>query len=97
MDRRQAAKILERELEKFRVENFPSLRKLIKEPLHYTLTEKAITYQIEIQSFWDKEEGGALRVMGSIDDGGFWSGFFPVSRDFLISHDGFSESENPYA
>ena len=32
------------------------------------------TYQVEVQLFWDDQPNGELRVMGSIDDGG-WRAF----------------------
>lgn len=42
------------------------------------------TYQIEIQAFWDGREKDNIRVMGSIDDGG-WRAFCPLSEDFIKS------------
>jgi hypothetical protein len=44
-------------------------------------------YQIEVQFFWDSERGGPVRVVGSIDDGG-WRAFFPLGEDFLATADG---------
>jgi hypothetical protein len=39
---------------------------------------------VEIQTFWDSQPGGNVRVMGSIDDGG-WRAFLPLSRSFIKS------------
>ena len=40
------------------------------------------TYQLELQFFWDNQPGGNVRVMGSIDDGG-WRAVVPLSRSFI--------------
>lgn len=40
-------------------------------------------YQFEIQVFWDDKPGGNVRVMGSIDDGG-WRAFVPLCEDFIM-------------
>ena len=41
-------------------------------------------YQIEIQCFWDDYAGGDIRVLGSIDAGG-WRAFLPLTKDVLVS------------
>ena len=41
-------------------------------------------YQIEIPVFWDAREGGAVRLLGSIDDGG-WRAFAPFTEDRLVN------------
>jgi len=46
-------------------------------------------YQVEIEAFWDGSPGGSVRVLFSIDDGG-WSAFSPVCDSFLIVADGTS-------
>jgi hypothetical protein len=51
-------------------------------------------YQIEIEVFWDNQRGGNVRVMGSIDDGG-WRAFMPLTRDFIKAPDGSFVSESP--
>ena len=43
-----------------------------------------VTYQIEIEAFWDSEPGGDIRVLGSIDDGG-WRAFAPLCDDFILT------------
>jgi hypothetical protein len=45
------------------------------------------TYQIEVEAFWDDEEGGNLRVCVAID-GGEVSAYRPISSDFIIAPDG---------
>ncbi len=44
-------------------------------------------YQIEVEVFWDGQQGGDIRVLGSIDDGG-WSAFRPLCEDFIIAPSG---------
>ena len=46
-----------------------------------------VEYQIEVDILWDDEPGRALRVAGSIDDGG-WRAFSPLCDDFLLEPDG---------
>lgn len=33
--------------------------------------------------FWDHREGGAIRVLGTVDDGG-WRAFRPLTEDFIV-------------
>jgi hypothetical protein len=42
-------------------------------------------YQIEYEAVWDKEPGGDLRVIASIDDSGFLSVLLPVTSGFLVT------------
>jgi hypothetical protein len=44
-------------------------------------------YQVETLVAWDGEEGGDIRVMVSIDDGGS-SAYRPMTDDFIIAPDG---------
>jgi hypothetical protein len=46
-------------------------------------------YQVEVQGFWDdpRLKGGNLRVMVSIDDGG-WRAFVPMTESFIVAPDG---------
>jgi hypothetical protein len=80
MDKNEAIQILERELAIFRAKPYVDLVGRIPErTLEY---ERSATtgakYQVEIQFFWDNQPGGNVRVMGSIDDGG-WRAFLPLS------------------
>ena len=49
--------------------------------------ESGTTYQGEIQVFWDDKPDGAIRVMGSINDGG-WRAFVPLTDAFILAPDG---------
>ncbi|HEX2451826.1 MAG TPA: hypothetical protein VHJ69_11815 [Gemmatimonadales bacterium] len=44
-------------------------------------------YQIEIEGEWDDQPGGAVRVVGCIDDGSFRD-FLPISAEFIVAPDG---------
>ncbi|MGH7630763.1 MAG: hypothetical protein ACREOF_15530 [Gemmatimonadales bacterium] len=44
-------------------------------------------YQIEIEAEWDDQPGGAIRVVGAIDDGSFRD-FLPISAEFIVAPDG---------
>jgi hypothetical protein len=55
-----------------------------------------MTYSLEIQFFWDAKPDGAVRVIGSIDDGG-WRAFRPLSDDFIRAPDGTFAGDNPVA
>jgi hypothetical protein len=56
----------------------------------HTRTERGTdgrTYQIEIEAEWDDQPGGAVRVVGAIDDGSFRN-FLPLSAEFIVAPDG---------
>jgi hypothetical protein len=44
-------------------------------------------YQIEIEAEWDDQPGGAVRVVGAIDDGSFRD-YLPLSAEFIVAPDG---------
>jgi hypothetical protein len=65
-----------------------------------------VTYQVQLQAFWDTGSPGPIRVMGCIDDGG-WRAFAPLCGDFFVEDPGASQfsvrvrngllSSHPYA
>lgn len=46
-----------------------------------------VEYQIEVQFKWDGKQGGDVRVMAGIDDGGYWA-FLPLCDGFIVTPDG---------
>lgn len=44
-------------------------------------------YQVDVQVVWDGEAHGNIRVIGSIDDGG-WRAVVPLTDAFLLAPDG---------
>jgi hypothetical protein len=52
------------------------------------VAESGVEYQVEVQGLWDSpRRPGNLRVMISIDDGG-WRAFSPLTTDFIVAPDG---------
>jgi len=67
---------------------YKELQRLLKEQNCFeTRGASGISYQIEIQAVWDSKPDGDLRVLGSVDDGGFRA-VFPQTEDFIMSPDG---------
>jgi hypothetical protein len=50
-------------------------------------TESGVNYQIELNVFWDSQPEKDLRIMGSIDDGG-WRAFLPLTESLIMKPDG---------
>jgi len=50
--------------------------------------QDGIEYQIEFESVWDSIPGGDLRIIASIDDGGFISALKPISASFVVTPEG---------
>lgn len=86
MDKEEAKRIIAERLGSFRKGPPSELVLMIDaEPLTEEFTAPSGNwYQIEIEAFWDDKPGGDVRVMGSIDDGG-WRAFCPVSDSFIKS------------
>jgi hypothetical protein len=86
MDKKEAKQIIRAELEPFRAKPYWELVQMIDaEPATGECTgPSGKWYQTEIQVFWDGKPHGNLRVVGSIDDGG-WRAFFPVCDGFVKS------------
>jgi hypothetical protein len=51
------------------------------------VSESGVTYQIEFNVFWDSKPEEDLRIMGSIDDGG-WRVFVPLTESLIMKPDG---------
>jgi hypothetical protein len=45
------------------------------------------TYQVETEAFWDGDREGDLRVIVTVDDGG-WRAFVPLGESFILARDG---------
>ncbi len=86
MNKQEAKEIAARQLEAYRTRSYIELTKMIKaEPINYQVRGSSdVLYTIEIQAFWDDKPNGNIRVMCSIDDGG-WRSYSPLSDDFIKS------------
>ena len=88
MDKTEARKILTEQLEQYRKRSHSELTQLIDQP--ETLEVMGVSgtkYGLEFEAFCDHKPGKDLRVMGSIDDGG-WRALSPLSDDFIMRNDG---------
>jgi hypothetical protein len=95
MDKREAAGVLALELEGYRAMSYGELVGLIGDPAIYERSgASGLEYQVEVQVFWDDRPKGNVRVIASVDDGG-WSAFFPLTEDFIKSPDGKLVGERP--
>jgi hypothetical protein len=88
MNKEEAIRLLERELEVFRLEPYADLvRRIGTDPVVFERDGADSTrYQFEIEFFWDGPRGGDVRVIGSVDDGG-WRAFVPITRSFIKAPD----------
>ena len=89
LDKAEAAALLRHELQGYARRSHSELAGLIGDVDAYGIEgASSVEYQIEVSAHWDAEPGGTIRVIGSIDDGGFWCAFRPVADGFLIDADG---------
>jgi hypothetical protein len=89
MDREEARSVAQEQLAELRQATYAELvdRLLDKEEHAERLGASGARYSVESQAFWDDKQHGNLRVMVSIDDGG-WRAFAPLSVDFIRAPDG---------
>lgn len=89
MNNEEAIALLETELAPFREESYDQLvsRMSVGSIYFERVTPSGAKYQVEIQVLWDDRRGGNIRVMTSIDDGG-WRALVPLNRDFIKAPDG---------
>ena len=88
MDKTEAKKILSEQLEQYRKRSHSELTQLIGQS--ETLTVMGVSgtkYGLEFEAVWDHEPGEDLRVIGSIDNGG-WRALKPLNDDFIMRRDG---------
>jgi hypothetical protein len=88
LDKEEARAVLAEELRKYRNQSYRSLQRLLSDVDAYCVAGPSGTeYQIEVQAVWDGHPHENLRVMASIDDGG-WRAFVPMSDGFILSASG---------
>ncbi len=89
MDKVEARDLLEEFLDELKSRSREELLELISNPVCIEKTGQSGTvYQIEYEALWDSEPGRDLRIIASIDDGGFISALKPLTADFLVSSQG---------
>lgn len=89
MNKEEALRVLEQELNAFRGESYEELAARINPgPIVSERTgQNSTVYQLEIQVVWDGPKGGNVRAIGSVDDGS-WRALVPITRSFIKSADG---------
>jgi len=87
MDNSEAQKILREQLARVSANSYSELTLLVERQYietHKLCAASGKTYQVEIRYFWDDQPGDAIRVVGSVDDGGIRA-FLPLTDSVLIA------------
>lgn len=95
MDDKEAKQLLDERMERLRYSSYGELCSWIKSGKSENPMVKGASgsgYCIELEVRWDDKPGGAIRVLGSIDDGGLRS-IMPICADFIVYPDGQSEKQ----
>jgi hypothetical protein len=89
MDKHEAQRILARRIEELRTEphNLLKSRWLGQPDCEQVVADSGVEYQVEIEAFWDDQAAGHLRLVASIDDGG-WRALAPITDGFVVAPDG---------
>ncbi len=89
MDKTEALSIAEAELQSLREMSYAELvdRLLDTQETFERQGATGSSYQLELQAFWDSGPGNDLRVVVSIDDGG-WRAFSPSGVDLIRAPNG---------
>jgi len=88
MDNAEAVAVLRGHLQGYRRRSYADLVALLGKPQVAELRGRSgATYQLEVVVHWDDRPGGALRVLGAVDDGGRRA-LKPVTDDFILAADG---------
>jgi hypothetical protein len=89
MDKVEARKVLSEFVEELQKKPYDELVQLISNPICVEVKgSTGAQYQIEYEALWDSEPNGLLRIIASIDDGGFISAMFPITLSFLVDSQG---------
>ena len=84
MDKIEAGQLLEVELEEWRRRSYAELSREVGRWRRFETTgQSGEHYEGVIQVFWLGDADGTVRVVGSIDDGG-WRTFVPLIKDFTV-------------
>jgi hypothetical protein len=85
VDRIEAKWLLLRTLAEFRRWPYNRRRAVVGESQHLEVTSRSGTeYQIEVDFMWDDQPEGDIRILTSIDDGG-WRAICPLTYSDVIS------------
>lgn len=85
MSKEVARSVLQRQLEELRRFPYASLARMVGRSETKVLDGSDGTrYQVEIEAHWDDAEGGDVRVIVAVDDGG-WRAYAPLNDSFIMS------------
>jgi hypothetical protein len=88
MNKQEATELLQNQLAVWRQKSHRELAASIGQPdCAEVLGASGAVYQVEVEAFWDGQAGEDIRVLGSIDDGG-WRALVPLCADFILRPDG---------
>jgi hypothetical protein len=88
MNKLEAQSILDEQLTIFARRTYAELAKLINVPKNITVqAPSGAKLQIEFNVFYDSGKQGNLRIIGSIDDGG-WRAFMPLTKSLIMKPTG---------
>ncbi len=88
MDTHEAKAILDQEIAQHCALSREQLVELVNQHrVKEVLGPSGKRYSVELQVLWDDREGGNLRILVSVDDGGVRA-FFPATLDFVMAQDG---------
>ena len=88
MNQQEAKSLLRAKLARYRNYTYAELQSIVgKIETDQVKGESGTQYQVEIQVMWDADPQRNIRVIGSIDDGG-WRAFLPLSDSFIMAPDG---------
>lgn len=85
MDKIEAGRLLDEFIEHLRNRPHDELLGLISNPVCKQFeSSNGVVYQIEYEAIWDSKPSELLRIIASIDDGGFINTLFPISKSFVV-------------
>jgi hypothetical protein len=89
VDKIEARQLLEEFIDGLKRQTRDELLRYVRNPDCVTVYGVDGTwYQIEFEAVWDSVPEGDLRIIASIDDGGFFSALRPLSSSFIITREG---------
>ena len=88
MNKLEAQSILDEQLAIFARQSYEELAKLVNVPKNIAVQSPSGTkFQIEFNIFYDSGKRDNLRIIGSIDDGG-WRAFMPLTKTLIMKPTG---------
>jgi hypothetical protein len=88
MNKVKVQSILEEQFSKFVRQSYAQLAELISHPKHITVqASSGVQYQIEFNIFYDSGAREDLRIVGSINSGG-WLAFMALTKTLIMKPTG---------